>query len=293
MLRSKRLSSLMILCAIVFIAGCGTSIDVEEPSQPQIVDVPTASLWSDGAWALYSLDRTNTDGTSTQGTCRIADVGKEMVDNKPYHWLEIREDSADGTKITKFLASEKPDFSLETGFTFWDDVREIIIQEDTNTPERVPEAHLKRYAPYFVEASAVRKYGNVQDIDPPTREDLEEKIFVVNNVDLSCTGVRKTSHFISTVNLGFIHLEDTTESYVEYYNHPEVPFGNLVNVTFKSTTESENKLKPDSPPRLPQQYENQMTLQSYGLGAQTQITGQPIEMEVMPFPFLEAARQKK
>ncbi|MGB3976126.1 MAG: hypothetical protein WBM02_11480 [bacterium] len=293
MSRSRLLSSLIISLAMVFIAGCGTSIDVEEPSRSEAGGIPSATLWADGAWALYSLNRTNTDGTTTEGTCRIAAVGKEMVDNKPYHWLEIREDSVDGVKITKFLALEDPDFSLENGFTFWDDVKQIIIQENTNTPERVPEAHLKRYAPHFVEGNVARKYGNVQNIDPPTHENLEAKVFAVNDAELVCTGVRKTSHFVSTVNLGFIHLEDTTESYVEYYSHPDVPFGGLVSVTFKNTTESENKLKPDSPPRPPQYYENQMTLQSYGLGAQSQITGQPVEMEVMPFPFLEAAMQKK
>jgi hypothetical protein len=284
MLQFKLISCFIISCALIIVAGC---------DQAPVTETPSAQLWTDGAWALYSIDRLNTDGSTTKGTCRIASVGKEKVDGELHHWLEIREDGTDGVTITKFLAKEKPVFSLEDGFTFWQDVKQIIIQEDMNTPERVPQQHLKRFSPYFVESSGIRRYGNVQNIDPPVRDALETKTFTVNDTAIECPGVRKTNHFTSSVNLGFLHLEDTTESFVEYYSHPDVPFGGLVSVVFRSQTISENKLKPDTPPKPPQYFENKMVLQSYGTGAESQIMGQPVDMDVMPFPFLEAARQKR
>lgn len=282
MVRSKCFSSLLTLLTISFTCGCR-----QEPPH-----AAAASMWTDGAWALYSLDRKNTDGTVTAGTLRIASVGKEMLENQPFHWLEMREDSAEGVKITKFLAKEKSPFDPEAGFAFWDDVRQIIVQQDMNTPEQVPQQHLKRYAPTFVEDSGTRRYGNVQNVSPPQKTVLENKTFTINNSPLSCSGIKNSSHFTSSVNLGFLNLEDTTELTVEYYTHPDVPFGGLVEVSYTSNTTSINKVKPDSPPKPPQFFENKMMLTAYGTGAETQITGTPVEMEVMPFPFLEAARKK-
>ncbi|MBN1879972.1 hypothetical protein JW823_07670 [bacterium] len=282
MLRSKQTLILLFLLTLGITVGCNQA--------PR--ELPSATLWSDGAWALYDIDRLNTDGTVTQGTLRLASVGKEMVENQLYHWLEIREDSDNGVKITKFLAKEKPLFNPENGFTFWEDVKQVIIQEDANTPEQVPQQHLKRFSPYFVEDNSTRRYGNVQNIEPPRTSILENQTFTVNETPVTCSGVRNTSHFTSSVNLGFLNLEDTTELSVEYFLQSDVPFSGIVKVSYNSTTSSVNKLKPETPPKPPQAFRNTLTLKSYGTGAVTQIMGTPVEMKVMPFPFLETARKK-
>jgi hypothetical protein len=282
MFQLNRIVILSVTVFLVYFAGCS----------PQPVEFETASLFEDGAWALYSMRRVNTDGTTSRGTLRIAAVGNEILEGKMYHWLEKREDTDEGVIITKFLAREKPDFDPDDGFTFWDDVKDIIIQEDMNVPERIPQQHLRRFTPAFIESSSVRRYGNIENIEPPTKEVLDEKMFTANGNEFYASGVRKTNHFVSSVNLGFLNLEDTTESFVEYYSHPDVPFGGIVSVLYKSSTESVNKLRPDTPPRPPQSYENSMTIQSFGTGAESQIVGQPVEKQVMPFPFLEAAQQQ-
>ncbi len=161
-----------------------------------------------------------------------------------------------------------------------------------NTPEQVPQQHLKRFAPFFVEDSSARRYGNVQNIEPAVKTALEDENFSVNNTQLTGKGVRNTNHFTSSVNLGFLNLEDTTESSVEYFVNPEVPFGGILKVVYSSSTSSINKLKPETPPKPPQSYKNTMFLKSFGNGAESQIMGEPVEMKVMPFPFLEAARKK-
>ncbi len=289
MFHLKSCIALVVTVILLFIAACGAP-PVEHESQP--IEAEAATLFENGAWALYDMERVNTDGTTSKGTLRIAAIGSELKNGQTYHWLEMREDTNDGVTITKFLAKEKPDYEPSDGFTFWDDVQDIIIQIDTSVPERVPEQHLRRFTPAFVENSSVRRYGNIENITPPTRDILDEQTFVVNNSELTASGVRKTSHFVSSVNLGFLNLEDTTESYIEYFTHPDVPFGGLVKVVYQSNTESVNKLRPDTPPRPPQSFENSMLLKSYGLGAQSQIVGEPVEKEVMPFPFLEAAQRQ-
>ncbi|MCD4653541.1 hypothetical protein K8T06_06360 [bacterium] len=284
MARFYQVSVVLFFAGIFLFAGCN------EKETPTALS-SSAQLWNDGQWTLYDLNRTNTDGVETLGTLKVSSVGNEVVEGKTYFWLELREDSKNGVKITKFLAREKNSFNPDSGFTFWEDVKRIIIQKDTGKAEEVPSQHLRRYSPHFIEGSGAKRYGNIEDIDPPEVEILDAREFTVNNDPISVAGKRNVQHFSSAVNLGFLNLEDTTESSVEYYRSTEIPFGGIVSVDFSSITTSVNKLKPDAPPKPPKQYKNSMRLKSYGSGAESQIIGDPIEMEVMPFPFLEAARK--
>jgi hypothetical protein len=128
-------------------------------------------------------------------------------------------------------------------------------------------------------------------LDPPQKDILDARTFDVNGQEVTASGVRNVQHFTSSVNLGFLNLEDTTKSSVEFYRNPDLPFGGIVFVNFSSHTTSVNKLKPDAPPKPPQSFSNEMKLKAYGENAESQIMGTPSEMEVMPFPFLEAARK--
>ncbi|HPQ39365.1 MAG TPA: hypothetical protein PLV45_03235 [bacterium] len=272
---------LTVLC-ILCIAGCGEkSTDLHA----------SAALWNLGDWALYDIHRIGTDGSEINGTLKISSVGQEMIEGHPYHWLEIREDSDQGVTITKFLAREKDSYNPEDGFTFWDDIKRLIIQQDANQPEEVPEQHIRRYAPHFIESGSAKRYGNVENVNPPQKEILPETEFTVNNGPVTAQGKRNVQHFTSSVNLGFLNLQDTTESSTEYYRNPDLPFGGIVKATLSSTTTSVNKLKPEAAPKPPQVYEIEMKLKAFGNGAESQIIGTPVEMEVMPFPFLEAARK--
>jgi len=276
--------AIILLSSIFLFSGCGGQNSSE--STPV-----SAHLWQNGQWALYDLNRLDTEGVETKGTLKISSVGSEQVDGQPYFWLELREDSENGVEITKFLAKEKADYNPENGFTFWDDVKRIIIQKDTNRPEEVPVQHLRRYSPHFIENSGSRKFGNVENNSEPVRETIDPREFTVNGKPVKVSGHRNVQHFTSTVNLGFLNLEDTTDSSVEYFQSNDLPFGGIVSVNFSSITTSVNKLKPDAQPKKPKEYRNSMQLKSYGLNAESQIIGTPTEMKVMPFPFLEAARK--
>ncbi len=72
MSQSKLSFSCLTLVMLSMLAAC----------QPQPDKLASANLWTDGAWALYDIDRLNTDGTVTKGTLRVAAVGKEMLDNQ-------------------------------------------------------------------------------------------------------------------------------------------------------------------------------------------------------------------
>ncbi|MBN1355529.1 hypothetical protein JXA40_04565 [bacterium] len=262
------------------ISGCGTS------------DIPSAKLWQDGAWVLYSQTRTDSESDPVQGTLKLSAVGKEILDGKPYYWLEIREDRQEGSVIiTKFLAAEKQDFNPDQSFVFWDDVKRIIIQEGNNTPEEIPSQHLKRFAPSFIESGKAKRFGNVKDIDAPEITSLPEKTFTVGGTNLLCRGKRFNRTFISEVNLGFLHLQDTTESKTEYHASNSVPFGGIVKVTHESTTTTVNKLKPEETPKAPVHFENTMELRQYGTsGSVSQIIGEPVEKQILPFPFLKGGK---
>lgn len=284
MARSHFAIVFLLSFGLIFFSACG-----EKETTQRVVTA--ASLFKPGDWALYDLQRVNTDGSETRGTLKISAVGQDMVEGVPYSWLELREDSDKGVEITKFLAREKTSFNPEESFTFWDDVKRIIIQKDANQPEEVPQQHLRRYTPHFIESGSVKRYGNVENIEPPTQTILSEKNFTVNGESVTATGKSSVQHFSSSVNLGFLNLEDTTESSVAFYRKADLPFGGIINVTYSSMTTSVNKLKPETPPKPPQLYENSMTMKAYGTGAESQIIGHPVEMEVMPFPFLEAAKK--
>ena len=254
----------------------------------QTMKVPDAKLWTDGAWALYKQIITDENGKTTQGTLKISSVGKEMVDGKPYYWLELRIDNKKGVVITKFLASEKKDYNPDDSFLFWNDIKQIIIQTDAKTPERIPENHLKRYAPDFIESSKSRRFGNVKDLQDPKINKLPEKSITVNGSSVVCTGKEFSRKYESSVNLGFLHLCDTSEIKTRYYHSSQVPFGGIVEVSHSSVTISENKLKPEEEPKPPVVFENALILENFGTsGAESQIIGDPVEKQVLPFPFLQ------
>jgi hypothetical protein len=257
-------------------------------------DIPQASLWPEGAWLIYQQERLDSDGKQFTGNLKVSCVGRESIENVPYYWLELREDKADGgVTITKFLASERKNFNPDESFVFWDDVKRIIVQEDMKTPEEIPAQHLKRFAPSFIESGKSKRFGNVQDLTPPEVTDLPEKSVTLDSKQLKCSGKKSHRKFMSTVNLGFLHLEDTSEVTTEYYISPEIPFGGIVSVTYSSTTSTVNKLKPEAEAKAPVQFSNVMQLKQFGLtGATTQIIGDPIEKQVLPFPFLKGGANK-
>ncbi|GEM_PF-5743374 len=265
----------VVLLVVCSFWACGSS------------SVPDAGLWTDGAWALFEQTKKAADGKETKGTLKVSAVGKEMVDGKPYHWLEIREDTSDGVKITKFLATESAAFDPMKSFTFWDDVKRIIIQENSKAPEEVPPEHLKRFAPSFVESLQSKRFGNAKDVTQPTVTDLEPLTLKIGNQDLVGAGKKYSRSFTSSVNLGFLNLEDTTESGTEFYISKSVPFGGMIKVTHSSKTSQVDKLKPDQAPKPPIVFENSMVLKDFGTsGATSQIIGEPVKMQVNPFPFL-------
>ena len=249
--------------------------------------IPTAGLWTDGAWALFEQTKKAADGKEVKGTLKVSSVGKEMVDGKPFHWIEIREDTADGAKITKFLASEAASFDPMKSFTFWDEVKRIIIQENSKAPEEVPPEHLKRFAPSFVESLQSKRFGNAKDVSQPVVTEMSQLNLKAGNQELTGEGKKYSRTFTSSVNLGFLNLEDTTESSTEFYICKSVPFGGLVKVIHSSKTSQIDKLKPDQEPKPPVVFENSMVLKDFGVsGAESQIIGEPVKMQVNPFPFL-------
>ena len=251
-------------------------------------EVPTASLWTDGAWILYDIQRIDTDGDKISGTLKVSSVGNEFIDGNPYHWIEMREDSQKGVTIKKFLAKEKENFNPRESFIFWDDVQKIIIQTNSETPESIPAQHLKRFAPTFIQSAKANRFGNAENVSPAEFKELPEKNFSLNGSDVSSKGYHISRHTKSSINLGFLNLEDTTKATTEYYISPNIPFGGIVSVKHESTITSINKTKPDQEPKPPVFWETRLTAKQYGMnGAKTQIIGEPIEKQVLPFPFLK------
>jgi len=187
--------------------------------------IPAASLWTDGAWALYEQVIIDGEGNQSKGTLKVSSVGKEMIEDKVYHWIELREDNQDGVKITKFLATENPAFNPRDSFKFWDDIKRIIVQENSETPEEVPAQHLKRFTPIFVESSKSKRFGNVKDQTDPEFKELGNLKLTVNGSELVSQGTEYAKNYTSSVNLGFINLEDTTATSTKYYLNDQIPFG--------------------------------------------------------------------
>lgn len=278
---SSRMIKLLAFTLILTSVGCSPT------------ELKDATLWTSGAWALYDQTRIDSDGTQVKGTFKVSAVGGENIDGKPYYWIEFREDNESGVKITKFLASETVNYDPLASFVFWDDVKRIIIQENSKTPEEVPAQHLKRYAPTFIESIKSKRFGNIKDTDQPQVIDLPESAFKISDHDFKVKGTKTTRKYTSSVNLGFLNLEDTTESSTEFFRVQELPFGGIVKVTHSSSTTSVNKLKPDQEPKNPQVFENTMIMTQYGVsGATSQIIGEPVEMKVLPFPFLKGGQSK-
>ncbi len=256
-------------------------------------EVPQATLWPDGSWVLYDKISKDSEGNEFTGILKVASVGKEMVDNKPYYWIEIREDSPELIRITKFLAEEQKNFSAQDGFQFWGEIKRIIIQENSQTPEEIPAQHLKRYAPTFVESTKSRRFGNVKDQTAPTTTELPELRMTLNGQEVIGKGIKSSRVFSSGVNLGFLNLEDMTESTTEYYIDGKIPFGGLIKVVHTSLTTSVNKSKPDQEQKPPVRYENTLTLTQFGTsGAISQIIGEPVMKEILPLPFLKPSTKK-
>jgi len=258
----------------------------------QPAELPTAALWTDGAWVLFDQTRKNVDGSETSGTLKISAVGKETVDGNLYHWIEFREDNEQGVKLTKFLTTERVNYNIKDGFNFWDQIIRIIVQENSGVPEEIPQQHLKRFSPSFVEHTKSKRFGNVKDAFPPKTSELSPINITVGGKNLKCSGTKYERKYSSEVNLGFLNLEDTTESASEYYTHSDIPFGSLVKVVHTSTTSSVNKLKPDQAPKPPTHFVHSLTLKSYGSkGAASEVTGEPVEKQILPFPFLKGGAQ--
>jgi len=273
----------------LLLVGMGFFLGIAGCSTPE---APSAALWPDGAWALYKQTKLDTDTQRIQGTLKVSSVGKETVEGQPYYWIELREDRQDGgVTITKFLARDRSQYNPDESFVFWDDVKRIIIQEGTNTPEEIPSQHLKRFAPSFIESGKARRFGNVKDIDPPVISTLPDITISPGGKSLLCTGKRHARKYISEVNLGFLHLQDISESSTEYYRNASIPFGGIARVVHSSTTTTANKLKTEEPPKPPIHFENSMELEQFGTsGAISQIIGEPVEKQVLPFPFLKGAQ---
>ena len=278
-MRAIHRSAIILVLSIAMFAGCGPK------------EVKNAQLWPDGAWVLYEQTREDTDGSQVKGTLKVSSIGAEMVDGKPYYWIEIREDNQTGVKITKFLAAENAAYDPMTSFVFWDDIKRIIIQENNKTPEEVPAQHLKRYTPVYIESSKSKRFGNIKDTDQPQISEIPETSFQAGDKQITAKGMKITRRYTSSVNLGFLNLEDTTESSTEYFRSPDVPFGGIVKVTHSSQTSSINKLKPDQEAKPPQVFNNTLVLTQFGMsGASSQIIGEPVEMKVLPFPFLKGGQ---
>lgn len=251
-------------------------------------EAPVASLWSDGAWVLYEQSSLDATGKEVTGTLKISAVGKEMIEDKVFHWIEIREDNQKGVVITKILASEAPVYDPRSSFVFWDQVKRVIIQENSQTPEEIPEQHLKRFIPGFVESSKSKRFGNVKDQEPEQFKELPDATMTINKQKITAKGYELVRHYTSSVNLGFLNLEDTTESSTTYFLNSDVPFGGLVKVEHSSSTSSLNKMKPNEEPKAPNRFKNSLICTAFGNSdATTQIIGDPVEKQVLPFPFLK------
>ncbi len=275
-----KLKGSVFMSGVVFLMACFLGCQPEK--------APPPSLWTEGAWAIYSQNQISTDGKAFTGKLKVSCVGSEMIDGTPYYWLELRKDKADGgVTITKFLAKEKKNFSIKNSFVFWDDVKQIIIQEDSKTPEKIPPQYLSRFAPTFVESVKAKRFGNVKDIKPEKISDLPPKSFSIDGKNIQCTGKKFHRKFVSSVNLGFLNLEDTSEISTEYYASNDVPFGGIVYAKYVSTTQTVNKAKKSGEPKPPVHFENTLQLERFGAtGAKSQIIGTPVEKKIMPFPFL-------
>jgi hypothetical protein len=249
-----------------------------------------------GAWVLYDAEIDNGTGTLVKGSIKVSEVGTEKVEGKQYTWFEIEETFGGKTKITKFLARPAEALDLKKSFNFWEDVRRIIIKEGKQARE-VPEVQLNKFMPSFVESNQTRKFRNATDLEPPKVTPLSEETIEVAGKSLKCAHQRIERKFVSQVNLGFIHIEDTTEMSSEVWTSDEVPLGHhLVKVVHSSTTQSVNKLKPDEAPKPPFKYRCNLVLKDFGSsGAVSAIKGEVKPMDVPVFPFLKpgAMPQKK
>ncbi len=251
-------------------------------------ELPSASLWKDGAWVLYEQSTRNTEGEKITGSLKVSSVGKEMIENTLYHWIELREDNQNGVIITKLLVSEASAYDPRKSFVFWDQVKRIIIQENSQTPEEIPEQHLKRFIPNFVESSKSKRFGNVADQSPEQFKEIPDVQLTINKQKVTAKGYELARNYTSSVNLGFLNLEDTTESSTAYYLNPDIPFGGLAKVDHASTTSSINKMKQDEEPKPPNRFNNSLICTAFGhSGATSQIIGDPVERQVLPFPFLK------
>ena len=78
-----------------------------------------------------------------------------------------------------------------------------------------------------------------------------------------------------------------------FQTSPQVPFvHHLAKIQLSSTTQTENKLKPDEPAKPPFAYKLNLVIKDFGSsGAASAITGNIEEMQVPVFPFLKQGGQ--
>ncbi len=251
------------------------------------------SVFKTGSWALYDI-KIKENADLTEGTLKVAVVGKEKVNDKDYYWLELVKTTDDGKSITRMLTTPKENIDYNETFVFWDDVNQVIIQQNDETPKKVSEVQIKKFIPNFVESGKTRRFGNAENITEPRIENLGTETMEIDGKTLETEKFNLEKRFVSRVNLGFIHIEDTTESSSAYWRSDKVPFGGLVKVIHTSETESINKKNTKAPKKEPEQYESAFMLKDFGhSGAVSAIQGDPEEMEGPVFPFLQKRKPKK
>jgi len=254
----------------------------------------TDSAAGDGQmWVLYDAERDNGSGTFEKGTVKVSIVGKEAVSGAEYTWFEFDETFGAQREITKVLAKQADAFDPAQSFLFITDVKKIIVKTGDKPAQLVPDAQIRKFTPSFVESKQTRKFQNATDIMPAKSESLPEETLLVAGKDMKCSRTKMSRKFVSKVNLGFIHIEDTTTMETEMWQNPDVPFApHLVKINHQSSTVSENKIKPDEPQKPPFQYKLNLTLKEFGTsGAVSAITGEPQQMEAPVFPFLKQGVQ--
>jgi hypothetical protein len=268
---------LMILVfSLMFIpsAVAGTSMfDWEAPWIGQIPEINPAP-WSDGQYATYNVTAGPTDEV-VKADLRVALVGKETIDNKDYHWIELdlfnlKDLPKDLTMDEEFNSFRLKLLMSEYNFTFTKDnpeqvlqdlmngeiVKRVIFQMNEDTPYEIDMSWLQMLAPMME--------MQMQDMEGSQDEDVAKAL---EDMDWGYDTENVTTPagtFADALKLWFNMGDESTNVKMNIYAHEQVPLSVLVKVTGKI----EDTVSGDN-------FDVAVELAKYGNDAETWITGEP------------------
>lgn len=253
-----------------------------------VASVPVDGFFPDGSWVLYKVAIVDSEEGEITGTLKVSVVGHEKLAGVNHFWLEFDRTLSTGKEVIKFLVSKASVVNFAESFQFWGDVKQIIIKTGTDKPKQVQELQLKKFMPTFIENKRAKRFGKTQDLEPLVIQELGLEKLSIGDKQVECKKQTIKRHFVSRVNLGFIHMEDQTDATAELWISGKVPFGGLAKVIYTASTTSINKINPEKSQTEPSTYQAHFELLDFAkTGAVSAIT-EPVEMMESPmFPFLK------